>query len=294
MSEKIYLTHKHIEALTLQMIERIGESIFNPELNVYAVPRGGVAVVYLMKQFMKFNIVSHPDEADLFIDDIIDSGQTRKKYFDKYPIAQFAALITRETEESWYVFPWEVKESGEEEGIEANVVRLLQYIGEDPERQGLLETPARVSKAWQHWTGGYALKAEDIFKVFEDGAKNYDEMVVVKNIPFYSHCEHHLAPFFGKVTIGYIPDGKIVGLSKLSRLVDMFARRLQVQERLTMQISDSIQEHLNPVGIGVKIDARHLCMESRGICQQGHSTVTTAFKGALLSKPEARAEFMAL
>lgn len=162
------------------------------------------------------------------------------------------------------------------------------------EREGLLETPARVAKAWDFWTSGYTEKAEDILKVFEDGADGYDEMVSVVNIPVYSKCEHHLADIFGTATVAYIPDGKIVGLSKLSRLVNMYSRRLQVQERLTVQIADAIQKHLEPIGVGVKISARHMCMESRGICQQGHHTVTTALRGAIKDEAQTRAEFLAL
>lgn len=176
---------------------------------------------------------------------------------------------------------------------EDTVRELLVMVGEDPERGGLQETPARVVKAWKHWTKGYNESPADILKVFEDGAENVDQMVVVKDIPIYSHCEHHLAPIFGTATIAYIPNGKIVGLSKLSRLADCFARRLQVQERLTNQIADSLQEHLNPIGVGVYIKARHMCMESRGICQQGHHTITTALRGAIKTDPASRAEFLA-
>jgi GTP cyclohydrolase I len=131
-----------------------------------------------------------------------------------------------------------------------------------------------------------------LLKVFEDGAEQYDQMVVVKDIPIYSHCEHHLAPIFGTATIAYIPNGKIVGLSKLSRLADGFARRLQVQERLTNQIADSLMKELDPIGVGVIIKARHLCMESRGICQQGHHTITTALRGAIKDEDQVRAEFL--
>nr|AYD82547.1 GTP cyclohydrolase [Achromobacter phage vB_Ade_ART] len=171
---------------------------------------------------------------------------------------------------------------------------LLGNLDPDPDRQGLEETPARVAKAWAFWTKGYAENPAEILKVFDDGANGYDEMVSVCNIPVYSHCEHHMAPIFGVATVAYIPDGRIVGLSKLSRLVDCFARRLQVQERLTTQIADSLQEHLNPKGVGVWIKARHMCMESRGICQQGHHTVTTALRGVIKEDLSARAEFLAL
>ena len=176
----------------------------------------------------------------------------------------------------------------EEDVIES----LLQMIGENPERGGLIETPARVVKAWKYWCGGYNEDIESLLKVFEDGGENYDQMVTVRNIPFYSHCEHHLAPFFGTATVAYIPDGRIVGLSKVSRLVDIFARRLQVQERLTAQIADAMEQHLGAKGVGVCIRARHLCMESRGICQQGHHTETTALRGVIYSDAQARAEFL--
>lgn len=166
--------------------------------------------------------------------------------------------------------------------------------GEDVDREGLLETPARVAKAWAHWTSGYSVDINKLLKTFEDGAKDYDGMVIVKDIPIYSKCEHHLADIFGTATIAYIPNGRVVGLSKLSRLADAFARRLQVQERLTTQIADAIVEHLNPIGVGVVIRARHMCMESRGICQQGHHTITSALRGVMKNEPEARAEFMRL
>lgn len=178
--------------------------------------------------------------------------------------------------------------------IEAATRDLLNVVDPEDGRQGTQETPVRVGKAWAHWTRGYAMKAEDILKVFEDGADGYDEMVCVKDIPIYSKCEHHLADIFGTVSIAYIPNGKIVGLSKLSRLADMFARRLQVQERMTAQIADALDEHLKPKGVGVVMKARHMCMESRGLCQQGHHTVTSALRGVIKTDPTARSEFLQL
>jgi GTP cyclohydrolase I len=161
-------------------------------------------------------------------------------------------------------------------------------------REGLQETPDRVAKALSHWFSGYTVDIAGLLKVFEDGAENYDQMVIVKDIPIYSKCEHHMADIFGTATIAYIPDGRIVGLSKLSRLADAFARRLQVQERLTANIADAIEEHLKPRGVGVIIRARHMCMESRGICQQGHHTITSALRGVLRDDPLARQEFITL
>jgi len=176
-----------------------------------------------------------------------------------------------------------------------NIIKqLLQNVIGETEREGLKETPARVIKAWKEKAKGYQVDIPALLKVFEDGAEGYDQMVVVKDIPIYSVCEHHLESIFGTATIAYIPDGKVVGLSKLSRLADAFARRLQVQERLTNQIADAINDHLQPKGVGVIIRARHLCMESRGICQQGHHTITSALRGVIKEQPQTRAEFMEL
>ncbi len=172
--------------------------------------------------------------------------------------------------------------------------RFLKSLGEDPNRPGLLETPARVEKAWKHWTSGYTQNPADLLKTFEDGAEQYNEMIVVRNIPVYSHCEHHLAPFFGKATIGYMPDGEIVGLSKLTRLVECFSKRLQVQERLTIQVANALMESLKPKAVGVVIRCRHLCMESRGIRTPGEETVTSAMLGELQPNLAMRTEFLAL
>lgn len=148
-------------------------------------------------------------------------------------------------------------------------------------RPGLEETPYRVAKAYATWFGGYNVDIAGLFKTFEDGAEGSNEMVIVRDIPVYSHCEHHIAPIIGRAVVGYVPNGRIVGLSKLSRVVDAFSRRLQVQERLTNQIADAIQEHLNPKAVCVYIDAKHMCMESRGVKQVcGSSTITKAFRGA--------------
>ena len=172
--------------------------------------------------------------------------------------------------------------------------RLLTRLGEDPSRPGLLDTPQRVEKAWQHWTSGYAMNPAAILKVFEDGAEQYNELIVVRGIPVYSHCEHHLAPFFGTATVGYTPNGKIVGLSKLTRLVDCFAKRLQVQERLTIQVAEALMEHVEPLSVGVVVRCRHMCMESRGIRTPGEETVTSALLGEMRTNLGLRSEFLAL
>lgn len=171
---------------------------------------------------------------------------------------------------------------------------LLLHLGENPDREGLQETPRRVMKAWEFWTQGYNMNAGSILKVFEDGAEGCDQMVVRKNIPLYSKCEHHLADIIGTATVAYIPRGKVVGLSKLDRLVIMYSRRLQVQERMTNQIADAIHQHLDPIGVGVWISARHMCVESRGVQHADSTTITTALRGAMLNEPAARSEFLAL
>lgn len=179
------------------------------------------------------------------------------------------------------------------EALQGSYKNILQLLGEDPQREGLQKTPERMAKAMQFITQGYAQDAIAILNSarFEESVS---EMVIVKDIELYSMCEHHLLPFFGKAHIAYIPDGYITGLSKLARVVDVFARRLQVQERLTTQILDSIQESLNPLGVGVVIEARHLCMMMRGVSKQNSVTTTSAFHGEFLNNTRTRTEFLKL
>ncbi len=174
-----------------------------------------------------------------------------------------------------------------------HVHALLESIGEDPEREGLLKTPERVEKALRFLTQGYQ---QDAKVLLNDALFTvpYDEMVAIKDIELYSMCEHHLLPFFGKAHVAYLPAGKVVGLSMIPRLVDMFARRLQVQERLTRQIAECIQEILEPAGVGVVIEASHLCMMKRGVEKQQSTTRTSTLLGQLRDDDRARAEFLAL
>jgi len=169
---------------------------------------------------------------------------------------------------------------------------LLVRLGEDPTREGLLRTPLRVAKAYRYLTKGYNEDPDELLK----GALfsvDYDEMVIVKDIEMFSLCEHHMLPFFGKVHIAYIPRGRVIGLSKLPRLVEVFARRLQVQERLTVEIAESIQEAIQPLGVGVVVEARHLCMMMRGVEKQHSATVTSSMLGAFRA-PQTRQEFLSL
>lgn len=259
------------------------------EARVYGIPRGGVPCALALAGALNGIVVDDIEDANIVVDDIIDSGKTKLRYMEKAkPGTVFKAFYMANKEKEWLVFPWEGDEHSSAEDIP---VRLLQYVGEKPERGGLLETPKRFLKAWQHYTSGYKKNAKDILKVFKDGADKCDEMVLVRSIPVYSHCEHHLAPFFGVAHVAYIPDGSIVGLSKLSRLVDIYARRLQVQERLTNQIADALQDNLKPKGVAVMIECRHMCMESRGVQQQGSSTITSAMRGVFRNSGP-RAEFL--
>ena len=173
------------------------------------------------------------------------------------------------------------------------VRRQLALVGEDPERDGLLRTPERVARSLAWLTSGYATDVRDVVGkgVFEEHS---DQMVMVRDIEMYSLCEHHLLPFFGKVHVAYVPDGKIIGLSKLPRIVEVFARRLQVQERLTQQIADAICEVLQPRGVGVVIEAAHLCMMMRGVEKQNSSTITSALRGVFRDDARTRDEFLRL
>ena len=177
--------------------------------------------------------------------------------------------------------------------MEELVRETLRIVGEEPEREGLLRTPHRVAKAWEFLTDGYAMDIDEVLNgaIFEE---RYDEMVIVKDIDFYSLCEHHCLPFFGKAHIAYIPNGKIVGLSKIPRIVDVFARRLQVQERMTQQIAETIQQKLQPQGVAVVTEASHMCMMMRGVQKQNSATTASAMLGVFKNQVETRSEFMTL
>lgn len=178
-------------------------------------------------------------------------------------------------------------------GFEDLVRQMLVRIGEQPEREGLLRTPLRVAKAMDFLTSGYSMTVQDVVRnaVFEEQC---EEMVIVKDIEFYSMCEHHILPFFGKAHVAYLPNNKVIGLSKVARIVDVFARRLQVQERLTNQIADAMMEILNPHGVAVIMEASHFCMMMRGVQKQNSSTVTSAMRGSFRENARSRAELMDL
>jgi len=171
---------------------------------------------------------------------------------------------------------------------------LLRWAGDDPQREGLLDTPKRVAKAYRELFSGYDLVAEDVLgRTFEEVA-GYDDMVLVKDIPFFSHCEHHMVPIIGKAHVAYLPNGRVLGLSKIARVVEIFGRRLQTQETMTAQIAKSIDETLNPRGVAVIIEAEHMCMAMRGIQKQGSTTLTTTFTGAFKTEPTEQVRFMTM
>jgi len=271
----------------------IGRSNCLPD-NIYGIPRGGIPVALELSRMMHLPIVATPTEGSLIVDDLVDSGETLKKF----PAHVTAVLYKKphspepsfhvETLDGWIEFFYEKTE----QDMEDNIRRMLEYIGEDPNREGLKDTPKRVIKMYNEVFGGYKRDESELFKaVF---TSDIDSMVVVKDMPFYSHCEHHLVPFFGTAHIGYIPNGKVLGLSKFARLVRVFAKRLQIQERLTVQVADAIEKHLAPKGVMVILEAQHLCMSMRGVRKPNTKAVTSVAKGAFKESEKTRAEFMRL
>lgn len=257
---------------------------------IYAVPRGGVPVGVLIAQALNLPLVEEPtdDVTCLVVDDLVDSGKT----LAQFPHNNTAVLYAKphspdvnfrvEVLDGWIEFPYEDTNTD----VEENFRRILEYLGEDPTREGLQETPKRYIKFMKQ----FLEKPEFNFTTFD--AEGYDELIIQKNIPFFSLCEHHIAPFFGTATVAYIPGEKIVGLSKLARTVNHYASNFQNQERITSQIAERLTKELNPKGVAVMIEARHFCMEMRGVKTHDVSTATTKLTGVFLDEPEARAEFM--
>lgn len=267
-------------------------------IRIYGVPRGGVyaAQAVAASRSARFELVEQPEDADVLVDDIIDSGNTKLRYERFHTDVPFIALVDKLGRKSdaafgWVSFPWE--RMTDEVGPEENIRRLIQYVGDDPDRPGLAETPSRVVRSYAELFAGYKQDPTEIFKTFDDIP--YDEMIVLKDVDFQSWCEHHMLPFSGVAHVAYIPEGKaVIGLSKMARLVDVFARRLQVQERLTVEIAEALQKGLNPKGVGVIVEASHSCMTCRGVRKPGARMVTSKLIGAMKEKPEARLELLAL
>lgn len=262
-----------------EIIERVSK--LDKSLKYYGVPRGGQYISAML------NPVDTIEEADVIIDDLIDSGNTQKQY-NKYN-KPFIGLFNKQTEvelkNKWLIFPWEVKE---EIPVEENFVRILEYLGEDPKREGLKDTPKRYIKFMRE----FLQPKEFNFTTFD--AEGTDEMIIQTNIPFYSLCEHHTAPFYGTADVAYVPNGKIIGLSKLARTVDLYSNRFQNQERITTQIAERLQKELNPKGVAVHLKAQHLCMSMRGVKKHDTWTSTSKLLGVFKDDNKARLEFLNL
>lgn len=266
--------------------------------NIYPVPRGGVYVAIALSQRLNLPISSTLSQNTLVVDDLVDSGKTRNQYKNN----DFACLLIKEhtpllptyyisKKKGWVRFWWE--ELSNELPAEDAVTRLIESIGEDPTREGLVETPKRFIKAWDFMLSGYKQNPEDILTVFN--SDGYNQIILLKDIEMYSMCEHHIIPFIGKAHVAYIPDKKIIGISKLARLVEIYARRLQIQERIGDQVTSALMEYLKPQGAACIIEAYHLCMRMRGVQKQNSVMVTSSLTGCFLEDGnQAKQELIAL
>jgi len=292
------LSWADVHSLGVSLCEKILDCLDHTteEVKIYPVPRGGIYVAIMLQhlinaeeQIDNWTIVESASEATIFVDDIIDTGSTMQYYERKYSHIPFFALVLKEDNE-WVSFPWE--RMTKDNGPVDNVRRLLEYIGEDPKREGLVETPKRVIRSYETLFGGYKQKPEDVLKIFEDGACN--EMVLLKDVEFTSFCEHHILPFFGKAHIAYIPDGRVIGISKLARILEIYARRLQIQERIGQQITDCLMKFLKPKGAACVLEAQHACMVCRGVQKQNSVMMTSSLTGVFLEHAQTRSEFFSM
>lgn len=268
--------------------------------SIFGVPRGGIPFAAAIAAKTNLPLVPFPTPDSLVVDDIVDSGKTMSGYPDNDFVAIHCkrhSLIKptyyiRDIDDEWIEYFWEKNEAPCEDAV----IRILEYIGEDPKREGIVETPYRVIKSFKELYSGYNQNPADLLKTFD--SDGYNQLVLVKDIELYSMCEHHMLPFIGKAHVGYIPNGKVIGVSKIARLVDLYSRRLQIQERLTDQITSAIEDWLNPAGVACVIEAEHLCMRMRGVAKQNSTMVTSSLKGIFLEDcakgRAARAEFMGL
>lgn len=257
---------------------------------IFGIPSGGIAVAVAMGEILNLELLSVEElkaienkNEVLIVDDLVDSGLTLAKYpgFDnavlyKKPHSPQPNFYLKDIPAEWVYFPHEKEGSG----VEDHIVRIIEHIGENPLRDGLKDTPSRVVKSYNDMFSGYKKELSEFNTCFQtDG---YDEMVILKDIEFYSTCEHHLIPFYGKAHIAYIPNEKIIGISKLARIVDMFSKRLQNQERITSQIAEAITELLDPKGVAVILEGKHLCMMARGVNKQNSVMKTSKMTGVFL------------
>lgn len=294
--EKRELTWAQCYCLANEMAKRVPEKLKKSQMAyIYGIPRGGIPVALLLVQTLKYHdiqgvLVECPQAANIIVDDLIDSGKTIEGYSKRFPTKKFDVLVTDKKKDEWIIFPWEA--GTEDAGPEQNIVRLLEFIGEDPKREGLVETPKRILRSYERLFGGYKKNPEDLMKTFTEGA--CDEMVILKDIKMFSTCEHHMLPFSGVAHVAYIPNGKVIGVSKIARLVDMYSRRMQIQERIGMQVVDCIMKYLEAKGAACIIEAQHFCMTSRGVENQTAKMVTSALRGAFKDNPSTRQELFSM
>lgn len=248
-----------------------------PDARFWGIPRGGQVVAGILG-----NAVDNINDCDVIVDDLIDSGATMLRYLKHNKPIEVLIDKRKEFTNEWLVFPWENSEGD----IDDNITRVLQYFNEDVEREGLKETPKRYIKFLEEFLNPPKWNCT----TFE--GEGYDEMIIQTGIPFYSLCEHHIAPFFGYGTIAYIPNKRIVGLSKLARTLETFARRLQNQERITTQVAEFLMEKLEPRGVAVQLTAKHMCMEMRGVKKHNTWTTTTKLTGRFKEDNSVRMEFL--
>lgn len=294
--QKYFMTHAEVISRARRLV---GEAQLTKDSVLFPVPRGGVPVAYLLAGICQCGITDDLAQATCIVDDIVDSGKTRESFSARTDL-HFGCLVDKQKNSEdfalgWIVFPWEQGEAGAEVSADDISTRFLQFIGEDVNRDGLKDSPQRVQRAWTELYAGYKQDPAEILARAFNNDGQYDEMIVLRDIEFFSTCEHHFLPFFGRAHIAYIPtkESKVVGISKLARLVDCFARRLQIQERMTQQIATTIDEVLRPLGVGVLIEAEHLCMRARGVQKQNSIMVTSALKG-ILKTEASRLEFLGL
>ena len=257
-------------------------------LLIWGVPRGGEHIAkILLDEGLAIVSKELNDDVDVIVDDIVDSGKTQD-YYEGTNATNGYFWAPYKSEGVWHIFPWEEAQKSEAERL---ITRIIQHIGDDPERPGLKETPQRVVKSWEELFSGYKGAAVDYLKLFKSTSR---DLIICKDIEFYSMCEHHMLPFFGKIHIGYIPDGYVIGLSKLARIADHFSRTLKTQENLTDNVATFLEYNITDnKGVGVIIEAKHLCMCGRGVNKQ-HSTMTTSAMLGSFRSAELRQEFLHL
>ena len=281
----------------LQDVLELSKKINRKFENIYPIPRGGYLIGIELSRILNIPIIYNKEDITkdtLIVDDLVDSGKTISEFKDNYKAVLYVKNKKRKSV-NYYVkeFDGWIKFADEKDNeIETHIERILQYVGEDVTREGLLETPKRVRRAYEEIFSGYKQDPKELMKTFQEGTCK--EMVILKHCEFYSTCEHHMFPFFGHISIGYLPNKKVIGISKLARLVDCFSKRLQIQERMTTQIADTIEKELGAKGVYVICEGVHFCMTSRGVKKQDTSMVTSAVRGIFEKDHKARAEFLSL